>query len=77
MPAEAIAKQKQCVFIFIHPRCRSPALTEVTESIEVEKLESDTMVAKRTSDDWPTLTLKTLRFNALLSIEPSDSPSTS
>jgi hypothetical protein len=25
------------------------------------------MVAKRTSDDWPTLTRRTLRFNALLS----------
>ncbi|QEG22237.1 hypothetical protein MFFC18_21130 [Mariniblastus fucicola] len=25
------------------------------------------MVAKRTSDDWPALTLWTLRFNALLS----------
>ena len=29
----------------------TPALTEATESVEVEKPESDTMGAKRTSDD--------------------------
>ena len=45
----------------------TPALTEASKSVEVVKLESDTMVAKRTSDDWPTLELRTLRFNALLS----------
>ena len=30
------------------------------------------MVAKRTSDDWPTLAVRTLRFNALLSGQPDD-----
>ena len=29
----------------------TPALTEATESVEVDKPESDTMVAERTSDD--------------------------
>ena len=29
----------------------TPALTEASKSIEVVKMESDTMVAKRTSDD--------------------------
>ena len=77
MPAKAIAKQNQCVFIFIQPRWITPALTEVTESIEVEKLESDTMVAKRTSDDQPTLTVRTLRFNALLYRQTDDSLSIS
>ena len=34
----------------------TPALTERTKSIEVVKMESDTMGAKRASDDEPTLT---------------------
>ena len=36
-------------------------------NVEVDKAESDIMVAERTSDDQPTLTVWTLRFNALLS----------
>jgi hypothetical protein len=32
------------------------------------------MVAKRTSDDWPILTQRTLRFNALLSSVPRSGP---
>ena len=55
----------------------TPALTEASKSIEVVKMESDTMVAKRTSGDLPTLELGTLRFNDLLSNEPSESLLTS
>ena len=45
----------------------TPALTERTICVEVVKMESDTMGAKRASYDLPTPTLRTLRFNALLS----------
>ena len=45
----------------------TPALTEASERFEFVKTESDTMVAERTSDDYPILTHWTLRFNALLS----------
>ena len=50
----------------------TPALTEASISVEVVKPEEDTMVAERTSDDWPTLQLGTLRFNALLSRQRDD-----
>ena len=50
----------------------TPALTEASKSAEVVKTEEDTMVAKRTSDDWPTLTVRTLQFNALLSRQYRD-----
>ena len=42
-------------------------LTEASKRHEFVKLDSDTMEVKRTSDDWPILTQRTLRFNALLS----------
>ena len=45
----------------------TPALTEASKSVQLVKMESDTMGAKRASDDWPTQPLRTLRFNALLS----------
>ena len=55
--AKAIATNNELSLIFM--KCSrlkplvwiTPALTEASKSVEVEKPESDTMVAERTSDD--------------------------
>ena len=62
------AKLRECPVVSqaATPGGITPALTEASISVEVVKPEEDTMVAERTSDDWPTLQLRTLRFNALL-----------
>ena len=45
----------------------TPALTEACESVQFVEIVVGYNGRLRPSDDWPTLTVRTLRFNALLS----------
>ena len=51
----------------------TPALTEACENVQLVKIVVGYNGRSRPSDDWPTLTKWTLRFNALLSRQRGES----
>ena len=53
------------------PNCITPALTERTEKVEVVKVVVGYNGRQRPSGNWPTEKRRTLRFNALLSLNPA------